>query len=185
MQRLGSRTRESATGFTLVELMIVVVILGVLSAVAVLAYSTYVRRARIAEAAGLLANIKASQESYRSEFGLYCNVAAPEPSLAPQSDGRLWDADAVDERWSQLGFSPDTRIVSFQLDTISNTPGQNTTTPFTTAPNDVTLPVAAAEFTQDHWFIARALGNQDDDSDLSVFWITHMTTGVSYKREVE
>ena len=49
--------RARVAGFTLVELMIVVAIIGVLAAIAIPAFSRYVRKARTAEAVGTLANL--------------------------------------------------------------------------------------------------------------------------------
>lgn len=187
MSRNSHNSTRSRRGFTLVELMIVVVIMGVLAAVAIMSYGAYVRRARTAEAAGLLANIKASQESYRSEFGMYCNVNDPQPSEAPRSTGREWDPDEVDPAWHQLGFSPDNKIVRFQLDTIAGTPGNDGVLgSWTSGDLSIGIPTdSVSEFTQDHWFAARALGNQDDDSEMSVFWIHSRTTKVGYANETE
>src|SRR5690554_70715 len=46
-------------GFTLIELMIVVAIIGILAAVAIPAYSDYTNRAKISEAIGMAAGLKA------------------------------------------------------------------------------------------------------------------------------
>ena len=51
-------------GFTLIELMIVVAIIGILAAVAIPAYQDYIGRAQVAEAVGLLGSAKTPLTEY-------------------------------------------------------------------------------------------------------------------------
>jgi type IV pilus assembly protein PilE len=53
---------QRAQGFSLIELMIVIAIIGILSAIAIPAYSDYVRRGKIQEATGLLADARVKLE---------------------------------------------------------------------------------------------------------------------------
>lgn len=63
-------------GFTLVELMIVVVIIGILASVAIPSYSNYVRRGKIAEASTNLAGLRVNMEQYYQDNRTYLNGAA-------------------------------------------------------------------------------------------------------------
>ena len=61
-------------GFTLVELMITVAILGVLAAVAIPAYSNYVNRAKQADAIIGLKAVQMAQEQFFSENNAYSST---------------------------------------------------------------------------------------------------------------
>jgi type IV pilus assembly protein PilA len=71
------------TGFTLIELMIVVAIIGILASIAIPAYQDYTIRAQVTEAFSLASELKGPIQEYRKERGRFPadNAAAgvPEP----------------------------------------------------------------------------------------------------------
>lgn len=63
---------KSKAGLTLIELLIVIVIVGILAAIAIPSYTGYMQRARRADAKTALEHVRAAQEMWRAERGSYC-----------------------------------------------------------------------------------------------------------------
>ncbi len=61
--------KASAGGFTLIELMIVVAIIGILAGIAIPAYQDYTVRAQVVEAFSLASEIKGSVQEFRKDRG--------------------------------------------------------------------------------------------------------------------
>jgi len=63
-------------GFTLIELMIVVAIIGILAAVAIPAYQDYIARAQVSEAVNLLASGKTGMAEYFADKATWPSAAS-------------------------------------------------------------------------------------------------------------
>jgi type IV pilus assembly protein PilE len=75
--------RRRAPGFSLIEAMIVVLIVGVLAVLATLAYRRWTRSAYLAEAQDMVSNIRTAENNFFAENGGYLNVtgSAAAPAL--------------------------------------------------------------------------------------------------------
>jgi len=69
MKNLQTMKQSVQKGFTLIELMIVVAIIGILAALAIPAYTDYTIKSRVSEGASLVGSAKTAIEVYWSENG--------------------------------------------------------------------------------------------------------------------
>ena len=81
--KLSSARRRTLSGFTLIELMIVVAIVGILAAVAYPAYTDSVRKGKRAEARAALMDLLQQQERYLSQTNTYAIFAVGTPGALP------------------------------------------------------------------------------------------------------
>lgn len=91
MDNTRGLTRKSSAGFTLIEVMIVVVIVGILAAVAYPSYQEHVRKAKRADAQAALMELSQFMERYYTSNGRYVNSDGDAPELpfdaAPKDGG--------------------------------------------------------------------------------------------------
>lgn len=68
--------KQIQKGFTLIELMIVVAIIGILAAVAIPAYQDYITRAKLAKVAGFMDPVKTAMADYAQNNGGTATIPA-------------------------------------------------------------------------------------------------------------
>ena len=71
-------------GFTLIEVMIVVVIIGILATIAYPSYTEQVRQSRRADATSGLLNVAQQLERCFTQFNAYNNAACNVPAISPE-----------------------------------------------------------------------------------------------------
>lgn len=108
--------KKVLAGFTLVELMIVVVILGILAAVAIPAFTRYVKRSKTSEATGNISKIYQGEVSYFNQsseqsVASFASAAAT-PAGTPSASKFPAQPTAFtnDSGWSAIGFSVDSPL---------------------------------------------------------------------------
>jgi len=111
--------RDRRGGFTLIELMIVVAIIGILAAIAIPNFLRFQLRAKSSEGKTNLAAIRTAEEGYFAEFGTYV-PASVTPAAAPVTSKVPWPNPAVGcpNCFDTLGWAPEGDVY-FQYEVVA------------------------------------------------------------------
>jgi len=162
------KKNNTSTGFTLIELMIVIAIIGILATVAIVAYKKYSERAYNAEATSMLADIRIKQDAYRATFHQYflgyASTRAWLPDDSPGIDGRNWPAatNTDVQAWRMGGLAPDNGLYFSYLIEAGAPSSTAPAAPFATA---------GIDYQNDFWFAARAVQDINGDGKCGGFEI--------------
>lgn len=176
------RRTGASNGFTLIEMMFVVVVIGVLAAVAVVTYSKVTRRAKSSEVAAMFAEFKNREEMWASEKGRYlgaCAAAMPAAGVPDMGcvEGAYWptplntkaqmNVTAPPVRWQQLRVQPGKGALYCQYNVIAGPGGQNGNM----GPVGTSLWTEVAGIPPKNWFYMMAQCDWDNDlSANAVYW---------------
>ena len=156
---------DRATGFTLIEMMIVVVIIAVLVTVAIIAYTRHIKKTRLVKEKVFVSKIQALQETYFQQHGIYLNVTgpgSPYPAAIPTGDPIPWNPDPSTTLWDELGARPEAGHTYLQWFVAASTPTAHATT--TSHPSASFSNAAAAGLTSGvPWYYIYARGDLAND----------------------
>jgi len=96
-------------GFTLIELMIVVAIIGILAAIAIPNFLRFQLKAKSSEAKSNLAAIRTAEESFFAEYGVYVS-ADPSPTAHGDNQKVNFTHAVAGKGFEQLGWSPEGQV---------------------------------------------------------------------------
>lgn len=182
MRRVGRwSTRALSRAFTLVELMVVVVLVGILATVGIMLFRQWVFHTRSVEAIGMLQSIRVAQERWRSETGGYMDVSANMtawyPTTTPARKLYDWRQSTGNDYAKWMLLNPTiSGPVQFGYVTKAGLPFTAMATPSTA---DVPAWPAAAAMTQP-WFVIQSMGDTDEDG-LNAYYVASSLNGEIYK----
>lgn len=101
-RRVGNRCPDQ--GFTLIEIMMVIAIIGILAAIAIPRYTAFQLKSKTAEAKTMFSSLKAGQLSHISENEVY--LACPSSPGAVGTAGRLKRPWIDNGGFAIIGFQP-------------------------------------------------------------------------------
>jgi len=172
----------SRRGFTLIELMTVVVIMGILATLATYGVRKYIFTSKTAEAIHMIGSIKSAEESYRSETFKYAGKTSVIDNAAnfyPQ--GRKpgkYKADWTNTShpdyasvWGPLGVQSDSPVI---FEYVIEAGGSSGTLPVPGEAKDFSWGAQGAK-PPGPWYVVAARADQNEDGTMSCFFSSSLT----------
>jgi type IV pilus assembly protein PilA len=185
-RRREQRSGEASNrGFTLVELLIVVAMIGVMSALALVGYRRYVHAAQGGEAKTNIMAIRGGQEAYKAEMLQYLNVSTSittyYPNQTPNDSRVAWVAPTHPDaaNWALLNVQPD-GPVRFGYACVAGIGGAMTTpSDFLVKPTMLTLPAGVP------WYVIQAKNDHNANGVFAMFASSSVSNQIMSENESE
>lgn len=176
-------------GFTLVELMITVAIVGILATLATYGVKKYLHSSKSQEAIQMIGAIKAAQEQYKADTFVYRDVSGSHslaastwyPTTSPTNKVYAWGDTSTDQgkAWKELGVTTDAPV-RFAYGCAAGSandsvPAAGMSFAVTNWPTTSSVP----------WYVVRATGDLDGDGVQSVFISSSFTGQIFIDKEGE
>lgn len=182
-QNLARQRKRLQLGFTLIELMAVVAMIGVLAALAIVGYQRYLSASHSSDAKAILGAIRIAEENYRAEtlvyLGCSANLQAHYPA-SPNGKRRHWVAGPGHSDlgcWRMLNVATDSPT-RYGFAVVAGPPGA--------IPPQPDLPKAVQwGAPTEPWYVVQAQGDNDDDGDFSTFVTSSFSGEVVVHQEAE
>ncbi|MCC6664223.1 MAG: prepilin-type N-terminal cleavage/methylation domain-containing protein [Polyangiaceae bacterium] len=181
---MSRRTNFGRRGFTLVELMVVVVLVGILATVGVVMFRQWVFHTRSVEAFGMVQSIRVAQERWRAEHGAYYDVSTTMTSWYPTAtpSRKLWQWDQVagtdHDRWMMLNPTI-SGPVQFAYVTKAGAAGS------VMAPLSLSTAPAWPASPAQPWYVIQAMGDTDADGVYSYYAAASLNGEIARENEGE
>jgi prepilin-type N-terminal cleavage/methylation domain-containing protein len=171
--------RSPRRGFTLIEAMVTVVIVGVLATLAVVAFRKRIRSAKTSEAMQIIENIRAAQDAFKAETGKYANISQSltsyypyDPTLNPGSMQKVqWGAACTNCNanisWARINVNTNGPVF-FGYATIA---GDASVAPPSLSVNSKT--VSLSNIAGNPWYVVTAKGDTDGNKIFTTLYATN------------
>jgi type IV pilus assembly protein PilA len=183
-------------GFTLIELMIVIVIVGILAVLAVVGYRRLVLSAHTAEATNMVQSIRTAQEAYHAETQTYVSTSSSitgglYPNAAPNNIKTAWGGGITGACpplpgfsifcWSALPLHVDSAVM-YGYATIGGVAGN---LGFPAMPSINGAPIGLPATAPMDWYFIGAVGDVDNNGVSSTVIGSSFTNDIFIDREGE
>lgn len=190
MVRVRGVPRAGRRGFTLIELMITVAMVGVLAALGLLGYHRLILTAQSSEPKAVFAMIRAGEEAHKAEYLVYLGPSASitdyYPNPTPNKVRMAW-AQPTDSRYypapvhgfAQLGVQADL-AVRFGYAVVAGV-GNPVTVPTALTPAPQTPIVNAGT----QWYTIQAVADRDNNGIFAIFGYVSTSSEIASQNEEE